>query len=272
MTNAQRAIKYFAIALAFSIIINIVYCGIFVVYQIGNVLNLVTNKTDDNIGEIFETNIENATSLDISLQFATLEIVSGEKFSVETNNKYVTVKQNGNNLVIKERDRTWFSTRKQNKLIVYVPYNTVFDNVDIETGAGTINIGVLNTNELSLEIGAGKVEIESLFTKNRTKIEGGAGSVAISSGEIANLSLDSGVGRVVLKGKLIGNNKINAGIGEINLTLIDRFENYRLEASKGIGSISLNDSEIIDGVPYGTGNNYIKIDGGIGSINISTER
>lgn len=70
---------------------------------------------------------------------------------------------------------------------------------------------------------------------------------------------------------LKGNNKIEAGIGELKINLKDSIDNHRFDVNKGIGSIKVNNNEISNNTIYGTGVNLLKIDGGIGSIKINTK-
>ena len=61
------------------------------------------------------------------------------------------------------------------KLENNIPENIMtFDEVKIETGAGKINIQSLNTQGLYLELGAGDVYIENLIVAKEAKIDGGA--------------------------------------------------------------------------------------------------
>lgn len=62
---------------------------------------------------------------------------------------------------------------------------------------------------------------------------------------------------------------IDAGIGKVDIELEDGVQNYTIKASKGIGSISINNEELTSDREYGNGPNYIKIDGGVGTIRIS---
>lgn len=62
---------------------------------------------------------------------------------------------------------------------------------------------------------------------------------------------------------------IDAGIGKVDIELEDGVRNYTIKASKGIGSISINNEELTSDREYGNGPNYIKIDGGVGTIRIS---
>ncbi len=44
-----------------------------------------------------------------------------------------------------------------------------------------------------------------------------------------------------------------------------------MKVDKGIGTIKIDGREIANQVIYGDGQNYIEVDGGIGSININFE-
>ena len=165
-----------------------------------------------------------------------------------------------------------FNINKDSELIIYLPKEFSFNEVSIDSGAGEIDIDYLKAEELELSLGAGKVEIENLNVSTKIDIDGGAGEVNIKNSEIKNLDLDMGIGKLNLNVSLTGNNKIDAGIGELNIDLIDAFENYKIILNKGIGNATLNDKKIQSDTYYGTGANLIDIDGGIGNIKINYSR
>ncbi len=278
MSTAQKVIKYLAIALAIFIIANIISGILFGLYSLASVLGLTkTNETETaNQNEIISqqeeiTNLENEKfeTLKIKLVYSNLTIKKGDTLKVESNNKYVSIKPKDNQLEIKEDVNKWLSrSNSKNSLTIYIPENTMFENVKIEAGAGNIKIEQLQAKELNFEIGAGKVEIEKLNVSNKAQIEGGAGKVDILSGEMNNLNLDMGVGKFELTSKLTGKSKINAGVGKLDINLSDGIKNYKMEISKGIGAIKIDGKEMKDDTEFGEGDNLIKIDGGIGAIDI----
>ena len=87
--------------------------------------------------------------------------------------------------------------------------------------------------------------------------------------KINNLEANLGVGDFNFVGKLIGKSEIDSGIGQININLLDSKENYRLEIDKGIGNVTIDNEEFQMNRIYGTGSNYLDIDGGVGSIKIN---
>ena len=266
MTSSQKIIKYFAIAFAFALIFGILSCIMFGLSQVSTYFN---DNKEDIIEELKDMNIDtNGVSvLDIDIKYANLIIKVGDKLSAETNNKYITTSQKGNKLIINEKKHSWFNNDKSD-LIVYIPEDLIFDGVSIDAGAGKIEIDSLNTKILEFDLGAGKTDINNLVVLGSAEIDGGAGEITISNANINNLDLDTGVGKFTLISELIGKNEIDVGVGELNITLLGIKENYRIIAEKGIGSIKLDNKDMKSNQFYGTGQNSIDISGGVGSIDI----
>ena len=210
---------------------------------------------------------EEILELDIDVRAVDLVINDGENLTIKTNNKYITYEQYGEKLKIEEKRHSVFNN-KNNKLIITLPSNIELDIFEITSGAGKIDIDRISTKKADIELGAGKVNFDLLDISNSAKINGGAGEITISSGSINNLDLDMGVGKVTLNSKLLGNADIDAGVGELNINLLDSISIYSIKTDKGLGSISLNGEYITNA---GNGENRIDIDGGVGSINITTK-
>ncbi len=275
MSTAQKIIKYLALAFAFFIIVNIISVILFGLNNLSNILGLKksnNNLENEQIGdlEVITGNLQETeiTNLKIDIKYSNLKIEQGEYLKVESNYKDISCKQNNNQITIKENGNKWYSKKDTSDIIIYIPEEMEFEEVKIEAGAGKIEIANLTTKELDFDIGAGKVKIDRLTVLNQAKIDGGAGKVDILSGEIHNLDLNMGVGEFVLNSKLIGNNKIEQGVGKLIVNLTDDLENYRIKTSKGIGSITIDGNKVEDEGTYGNGENYIKIEGGIGTVEI----
>ena len=244
MTQTQKIIKYFAIALAFLIIFSI-FSSIF------GFINTLTMKKekDRKIESIFNSDYANVAYLDIDVKAVDLVIKTGNNLIVETNNKYINCKQNSNKLIIKERKHSSWS-KNNNKLIITIPENIEFDAFRLDAGAGKIDIDQINSKKTDINLDTGKATINVLNATDK-------------------LDLDMGVGKVSINSKLVGKSKIEAGIGTLRINLLDKKDNYSIEVSKGLGTISLNEKKLNEGT-YGNSSNEINIDGGIGNIDITT--
>lgn len=276
MKTTQRIIKYFAILLAILIIISIVSALLFGLNIFSGILGLtkenISNKENSEILTSVETEkyFENRqiNNMKIELYYANLIIEVGNNFHVQTNTNNIEYKQSNNQLVVKEKNANLFNSNNQRTITITIPVDTVLDTVSIEAGAGEIQIEKMATKNLDLEIGAGTVNITDLQVTQKAKIEGGAGRLEMLSGEIANLDLEMGIGDLILATSLSGNNKIDAGIGKLELTLTDGLDNYVIRANKGIGFIKIDGNEINNNVEYGNGKTHLKINGGMGSIEV----
>lgn len=266
MSSAQKIIKYVAIAFAAFLIFSII-SGITI--GIGTIATIF-DEDDGSITEKFNILDINgdAKILNVDISAAKLVIKNGNTLKAETNNKYIECRQDGNKLTIKEKKHNWFRKRNNSGLIIYIPSDFIFDGIAIETGAGKVDIETLTTKKLYLDLGAGRVEIDNLVVSDKASIDGGAGSITIQKGTLSNLDLDMGVGKLVLNASLIGDSKIDSGVGSIDLNLVGDSSVYKIKLDKGIGSATINGNNMKDNTYYGNGSNTIDIDGGVGSIKI----
>lgn len=283
MTFWQKVIKYLAIALAIFLIVNIIGAILSIIGIIGGIAfftNTITDVKEEIVQESPEylkqpeviadnINIEDIVKFEIEVKYSNLEIKKGD-FKVESNDTNVKCTQKGNELIVKETGNNWLRNKEGNKVIIYIPENKEFNEIEIDTGAGNIEIESLNTKDLSFSIGAGKVEINNLKVTNEAEIDGGAGKVDILSGEICNLNLDMGIGEFNICTKLLGNNDIEQGMGKLTIKLTDSQENYTIRTRKGMGSITIDGKEAQNNSIYGNGQNILNIEGGMGAIEITT--
>ena len=266
MNSAQKVIKY--LALAFAIFLSVSIIG-GIIMGLTGISYILSGKNDDAVGEMQVYPIEgDISSLSVSLSGAELTIKTADKFSVESNHKYISVKTENGQLCISETKKLFSVHPKGVSVILSIPEDFVFDEATVETGAGRVEINSLSADVLTLSLGAGEAEIKNLTASSRADIDGGAGKLTINGGRLCNLKLDMGVGELILKSRIEGQSYIDNGIGETKLTLLGSREDYRIEIDKGIGEAKLEGESMRDDSVYGAGKNHIEIDGGIGAINI----
>lgn len=267
MNTFQRIIKYAALALAFSIIVSILsllfgfISSISEIFESSVSTEISTELSTDYIGS-------QINSLEIDLKEVSLYIIKGNSFNVKTNTDKITSAVINGELKIKDKS----SKYSKNKIVeLTIPENVILNEIDIEVGLGKNNIELLNANNIKLELGAGKMTINNINAYTNFEVDGGSGEINIKNANVSNMEIDMGVGLTTFEGTLKGNNKIEAGIGELIINLKDSIDNYRFDVNKAIGSIKVNNNEISNNTIYGTGVNLLKIDGGIGSIKINTK-
>ena len=263
MTTLQKVIKYLAIAFAIFLTVSIIGGILSAVGLIGGLFSSDAVSDDVKTYSV-TTEIKN---LDIEINAADLYIKESEAFSVESNLKHLKVEEKGGILVIQETKK-FTGTYNGAVLTVYVPAGTVFDNVNLTTGAGRLTIGNLSSGTVDFELGAGDVSIDSLIATKSADIEGGAGRITITNGALKDLDLEMGVGQLNLTSALTGDCQLDLGVGESNLTLVGNKDDYKLDLEKGIGNITVDGKSATDYGSSGNGTNRVEINGGIGSINV----
>ena len=272
MKKAQKIIKYLAIAFGLYLAINIIGWIIFgATLLLGIDLGLDAISEGKTVKTIdYTETFSDVEKLDIQINAANFEIKVGEELKVELINisENAKVKLEDKTLKIKDAKLGWNINLKETPtVILYIPGNMKLSEAKIEMGAGTTDIEYLNTEKLDLRLGAGQVKINNC-TATQSDIECGAGKVEIKNANLQNLELNTGIGEFTYHGYILGNSKIECGIGKLILDLQGGKDSYFINADHGIGRITINGEKLQDNKTVGSGENKIKIDGGIGEIQI----
>lgn len=260
MTSAQKIIKYLAIGLAALLIVSIIGGILSAAGFLGGFFSsslLDEDKVYSISGDIH--------SLKLDIAAADLKIVTGDALAVESNLAELTVKDSDGVLTVTQKSRFGINYNGA-FLTITLPENFTFEDADITTGAGKVTIGDLRCNSLQLELGAGAVRIDYLYSKSDAQIKAGAGELVIDGGALQDLELELGVGKTDLSVYLSGDSKIQCGVGQTQLTLIGK--NYTIDVDKGLGSVTIDGQDMEDGQIYGSGSNAIDLKCGVGSVDI----
>lgn len=282
MSSFQRTIKYIAIAFAILLAVGII-SGI--ANAAFSIVSAISGDAifDDNNSKDFTKTFTDVKSLDINNSTGKLNIKTGDEFKVEAVNvsSDFEAKVTGNGtLSISDENHyfefLWFHIggfNHPNSIItLYLPADFVAEDAKISSGAGSVSVESLHADELDISAGAGSIS-GSDISADRVKVDGGVGSVSLNNVIFNNGDFNCGVGNLNMEGVLTGKNKIDCGVGEVDLNLQGNAEDYDLDVNSGIGSIRLNGVKLKDG--YKTDNdadNSIKIDGGVGNVNIDIGR
>lgn len=235
MTEIQKIIKYCALALAVFLILIIVTTIVNIGYNILEKTDLIN---DDN-SKILKNNIvisnneSEIREIDIDIKSSNIILKTAKNFKVETNNKNIKYSYEDGKVLIKQNNvnKWYFNKNNNSKLIIFIP------------------------SEISLE---------------KINLKNNVGDVKIDFEKISNLNIDLDVGDIFVKSILGGKNIIKSNIGDINLELSLKQEDYKFEFDKDIGDAKLNNDKIKKDTIIGNGNNSLKIATNIGDININT--
>lgn len=273
MTTTQKIIKYLAIAFALFLVISI-FSIIFGLSR--EIISSINNdKKESKLLEEYTTisnNVNNIESFKIDISNDDIEIKEGEKFEVKTNNPDVKF-YHENSIVKIKSDKTFswhLSNSSRGTIIIYLPNEFNISELDLNLGAGKIDIDKIFVETLLMDLGAGTMTAKEINVYEKATINGGAGNININSGTINNLNLKLGAGNASIQSDLTGSNTLTTGVGKLNLGLSRSKNNYKFDINKGLGNIILNDFDVSEDTLIGDGETKIKINGAVGNIIINT--
>ena len=194
--------------------------------------------------------------------------VISEKFEVKTNDPDVKFYHENSKVKIKtDKTFSWhLSNSSRGTIIIYLPNEFNISELDLNLGAGKIDIDKIFVETLLMDLGAGTMTAKEINVYEKATINGGAGNINIYSGTINNLNLKLGAGNASIQSDLTGSNTLTTGVGKLNLGLSRSKDNYKFDISKGLGNIILNDFDVSEDILIGDGETKIKISGAVGNI------
>ena len=263
MSNFQKAIKVFALCLAGFIILNIISGVLWFLSLFANIG--FKSESREDFSEVYQ----GITKLDVDLARSKLELKEGSAFKVEIKNAHDHLKISEKNgiLKIKEKNFWLWNTHASSRITVYVPKNINLNTIRIDAGAGTIYMDQINSDILDINQGAGILTITNCkFLK--TNIDGGVGEIKVTSSLLNQLDLEAGASKMNIEAQISGASKIECGVGTVFLSLLGNEKDYRISVEKGLGNILINHKEYKNNIVYGNGKNILKIEGGVGSIDV----
>ncbi len=267
MTPFQKTVKYIVLAIAICLIVGILAGMVSAIAAIFT----VTDRTEvAGDGKTYHIGQE-AQHLKIDISAAKLTVTEGDRFLLESNHKNLKVTERNGTLKITETKKLFGGDYQGVYLTLTVPYGYIFDSVDIESGAADVEIAALSAVELSLEFGAGKVTVGSLTAVRSADIDTGAGDVTVSGGSLRDLNLDMGAGNVRLISRLLGDADIDQGVGTMYIQLLGDRNTYTVDLDKGLGKAQLDGETVKRSQVIGSGEIDVKIDCGIGDIQVEFE-
>lgn len=273
MTTTQKIIKYLAIAFALFLVISIFSIIFGLSRKIISSIN--SDKKDSKLLEEYTTisnNVNNIESFKIDISNDDIEIKEGEKFEVKTNDPDVKFYHENSKVKIKtDKTFSWhLSNSSRGSIIIYLPNEFNISELNLNLGAGKIDIDKIFVETLLMDLGAGTMTAKEINVYEKATINGGAGNINIYSGTINNLNLKLGAGNASIESDLTGSNTLTTGVGKLNLGLSRSKDNYKFDISKGLGNIILNDFDVSEDILIGDGETKIKISGAVGNIIINT--
>ena len=268
MTETQKIIKYFALALAIFLIVAIIG-GVFT--SLSFISLVFTDNKTVTTSELSDYSINyDVDRLYIDLQAADLEIKNGADFSLQSNHEYLKVEDSSDSLSIKETKRIFSQSNKGYKVVLTIPESKTLQSITINTGAGKFTLSSFTAKALKLSVGAGEVVLNDITVTDKTEFEGGAGEITVNDCSFTDMDMEIGVGECSLSASLLGDSKIDCGVGEAELNLISTPQiDYTISVEKGLGEVTVDGKNIKNEETIGFGENEVEINCGVGEVHIT---
>ena len=106
---------------------------------------------------------------------------------MESNYKHLSVVEDNNTLLIKDKSKTFLNAYGLAVLKIYIPENKTFDKVKINFGSSSSNLDDLRARSLDLRFGTGKALLKKITASDDAYIDTGAGQLVIRDSEFNNL-------------------------------------------------------------------------------------
>lgn len=193
---------------------------------------------------------ENVTSIDLKVDYGEVTIVEGDSFHLQMDyikqDSFESYK-NGDTWIIKnKRENNTFrlfnfdipiNNRMTPKIRITVPKGFSAEQLLFKLGAGSLVADILNTKDSTIDVGAGKMEINQFFASGKSSYSVGAGELVIREITAQNAFLSCGAGRIEMTGSIFGKNVTSCGVGEIQLHLNGKQTDYNYNIDCGLGSV-----------------------------------
>lgn len=224
--------------------------------------------------------MKDITEINFGIATGNINIVQGDEMSIS-----VTDMIDGT-ITSEVEDGVWYIkdsllhsgstySRYEPKVEITIPAGWSFEKANFEVAAGKVVMDELIANNATLKVSAGSMKIYNLLTAEGCDMEVGAGELKVYAFDGKNILVENGVGTVYISGKITGNNKIDCGIGSVELILTDRSKiDFSYSVSCDIGQVKVGDNSYSGDVKNSDYNknldDYFDLNCGIGLIEIKT--
>ena len=248
------------VALVVIVILIVLVCsGIYVINSY--------RDSDIKVGE--QENIvvdgERVKELDVDVgAFNFIVKKDGDSFSL-SKHEYIIYSVEDDKLVIKEKGRKWFE-RVEGSVLLTIPEDYDFEEIDIESDGGKVELTGLHVKDIDLTLGAGTLILKNLEVTGEADIEGGTGKVEIKKGTYNNIKCKVKVGSLQFFGKITGDSEFETSLGSCDVKLIGDSNIYSIRGLKGLGDFIIGNYVINEDTIFGYGKIKIVVKGGFGGV------
>lgn len=139
-----------------------------------------------------------------------------------------------------EGKKKHFTGNHDERVYLYIPKGKVFDEVEINMGAGLLSLNELDAREVDLTAGAGILTCNRISCRS-LDVEVGAGEAVLKGIEADKMDMEVGMGTAYVKGKIGKEIDASCGMGAVEMDLDNAETDFNYEIECAAGSIILGD-------------------------------
>ena len=126
--------------------------------------------------------------------------------------------------------------KQKKELTITLPEGTVFEDVDISSTSGALNIPSLEAKDLTLETTSGDIMVKADAQKINTSVT--SGDIWMDLGSTESLSVNTTSGEIDVQAEAAKEVRLDSTSGDISVSLKD-FDDLRIDATSGDVTASL---------------------------------
>lgn len=165
------------------------------------------------------------------------------KVEVEKPTSHYECEQDGDTLSIVDKSSNKNIIRglgeKHTIISVYLPEDLMFTSANLEVGAGYMEAEDLESDELTVDVGAGEFKGDQIVTKDSSYLSVGTGHLKLDDSSLRNVEIDGGTGAVEYSGSMKGDNQLSCGVGAVQIDLEEKESDYNYRIQCDIGEAKI---------------------------------
>lgn len=222
-------------------------------------------------------------NLDINVDSGMLVIEEGAKnqgihvevmYRKENSKRDIKVEKEKDTLKISENGYSKLFQNDEVRVVVQVPADKEYKDVDLKNSAGEITIDyVMNAENVNIDVGAGECAFyKELQISDTLYAKVDAGEIDFAKISAGKLELNAGIGEISAETADAEEVILDCGVGELNVTLQGTEADYNYNIDCGVGEVEV-DGKSYSGLGASKEFNYggsrsMDISCGVGEINV----
>lgn len=137
--------------------------------------------------------------------------------------------------------KTIGSDLSENVITMVIPSGMKFEEIDVEVGAGVMEISGLHAREMDAVIGAGELYVNGMEAAEFSA-EVGVGRIEAADVNAGDVSITVSVGEGIYEGSASGNIDVECAMGNLELSLREREDTFNYEIECGVGTLEIGNN------------------------------